>query len=238
MAGEPSIYWLRRQSFWTIWEIKEMSGSWRSSIVLHPLFSKWGEWSRNLIIEKRLCLQCWEKSFCVKKGLWTKHTEWRTKSQFLNAVPTCVEQLMLLSWLGYSPHRVETSCHQPTPHQPRRLQAEGRNRAANLLCQVLQDRVSKRHFPPLVEGDIKGQKLAEHSILCLFSPGDINREFSYTQHPQMLKEEHFLSMPFQGRRRGNNFHLTLWWHKSYLTSETTVSGRARTGSHSSWVLLQ
>ena len=48
------------------------------------------ERSRNLIIEKCLCFQCWEKSFCVKKVLWTKHTEWRTKSQFLHAMPTCV----------------------------------------------------------------------------------------------------------------------------------------------------
>lgn len=85
-----ACYWLRWWSFWTIWEIKEMSGSWRSSIVLNPLLSKWGERSRNLIIEKRSCFQCWEKSLCVKKALWTKHTEWRTKSQFLNAVPTCV----------------------------------------------------------------------------------------------------------------------------------------------------
>ena len=150
-------YWLRWRSFWTIWKIKEMSGSWRSSIVLHPLLSKWGERSRNLIIEKCSCLQCWEKSFCVKKGLWTKHTEWRTKSQFLNAVPTCVEQRLLFSWLGYSPRRGETSCIQTTPHQPLRLQAEGRNIAADLLYQTMQDRLSKRHFPSLVEGDIKVQ---------------------------------------------------------------------------------
>lgn len=83
-------YWLGWRSFWTMWEIKEISGSWRTSIVLHPLLSRWGEWSRSLIIEKCSCFQCWEKSFCVKKVLWTKHTEWRSKSQFLNAMPTCV----------------------------------------------------------------------------------------------------------------------------------------------------
>lgn len=191
-------YWLRRQSFWTIWEIKEMSGSWRSSIVLHPLLSKWGEWSRNLIIEKRLCLQCWEKSFCVKKGLWTKHTEWRTKSQFLNAVPTCVEQLMLFSWLGYSPHRVETSCNQRTPHQPRQLQAEGRNRAANLLCQVLQDRLSKRHFPPLVEGDIKGQACRALDFV-LIQPGRYQRGVQLHPTPTGAQRRTLLINAFPGQ---------------------------------------
>lgn len=83
-------YWLRWQSFWTIWEIKQMSRSWRTNIVLDPLLSKWGEWNRNLIIGKCSCFQCWEKSFSVKNVLWTKHNKWTTKSQFLYAVPTCM----------------------------------------------------------------------------------------------------------------------------------------------------
>lgn len=89
-------YWLRWQSFWTIWEIKQMSRSWRTSIVLDPFLSKRGEWSRNLIIEKCSCFQCWENSFCVKNVLWTKHTTWTTKSQFLYAVPTCMETTLVL----------------------------------------------------------------------------------------------------------------------------------------------
>lgn len=71
-------YWLRQQSFWTIKEIKEMSGSWRSSRVLHSLPSKLGGWSRNVIIEKFSCLQCWEdlcKGWAMDKTRWMKDKE-------------------------------------------------------------------------------------------------------------------------------------------------------------------
>lgn len=67
------------------------------------------------------------------------------------------EQLLLFSCVGRSPHRGWTSCNQTTPHQPRRLQEEGRNTAADLLCQTMQDGISKRNFPPLVERDSKAQ---------------------------------------------------------------------------------
>lgn len=103
--------------------------------------------------KKSLCLQCCEKSLCRKKGPWTKYTQWRTKSPFLTAVPTCMKAAPLTALISYPTEERPSTA----PHQPPCLEAEGRNTAAQLLCQTMQGRPSNRYFSPLVEEDIKVQ---------------------------------------------------------------------------------
>lgn len=43
------------------------------------------------------------------------------------------------------------------PHQPSCLEAQGRNTAAQLLCQTMQGTPSNGYFSPLVEEEIKVQ---------------------------------------------------------------------------------
>lgn len=95
-------------------------------------------------------------------------------------------------------HRGDTSCVLCHPPQ---LQTEGRYTAADLLCLTAQGRLSKRHFPPQMEVGTKS-RLARCSIWSIASPWDTN-EFVNTQYAQVLREESFLSVSFQGRRKGS-----------------------------------